>query len=281
MNYIKLVFDLEERFQEPFIAELIEMDFYGFEQFDNRLIAYVEKPRYNDYNREQIEQLIGIYPGAAFVEMEDIEEKNWNEAWEQTIQPQLIGRFLVRPTWSIRQPEEGQILLEIDPKMAFGTGYHPTTRLMLRQIGGIDFHGKSVLDAGTGTGILAIASVKLGAKYAVGFDLDPWSKENADENSMINQVSDDVEIRMGGMEQVKMGENFDICLANINRNVIIELIEPLIGVTNDGGDILLSGLLNVDEDILRDKLESLPVEITKLEREGEWMLIQLKRRNDD
>jgi ribosomal protein L11 methyltransferase len=275
MNYVKLVFEIDEKYQELFIAELMELDFYGFEQFDDKLIAYVEKPRYNDTNREFIEQVIASFPGASFTETEDIEEKNWNETWEQTIQPQVIGPFLVKPTWASAQPAKGQILLEIDPKMAFGTGYHATTRLMLRQLEKLDFRDKLVLDAGTGTGILAIAAARLGAKKAIGFDFDPWSEANANENTLINGVSDRVEIRFGGIEQIRKNEIFDISLANINRNVILELIPVLMQHTKPGGVICLSGLLASDEDVVRERLVNEPVSVTDFKREEEWILFEI------
>lgn len=277
MNYLKLVFNLDEQYQELFIAELMDLDFYGFEQFDDQLIAFVEKPRYNDANREYIEQLVAVWPGASFQETEDIPEQNWNETWEQSIQPQRIGPFLVKPTWSGEQPSADEILLEIDPKMAFGTGYHATTRLMLKQLSGMELKGKRVLDAGTGTGILAIAAVKLGAKQAVGFDVDPWSEVNARENALINQADDKIVIRFGGMEQVDDEEIFDVTLANINRNVILELIPDLVKHTSEGGIICLSGLLDSDEDIIRSRLKDEPVEVVDFRQEEEWILFSLEK----
>lgn len=277
MNYIKLIFRLNDRYQEQFIADLMDLDFYGFEQENERLIAYVEKPRYNDSNREYIEQMIAIYPDASFIETEELEEQNWNRNWEESIKPQSIGQFLVRPTWSKENPKEGQILLEIDPKMAFGTGYHATTRLMLRQMSRINFEKKSVLDAGTGTGILAIAAVKLGAEEAIGFDLDPWSEDNARENTEQNEVANRIDIRFGGIEQVKKDEMFDISLANINRNVILELIPMLVQHTREGGTICLTGLLDTDEELIRDRLADQPVRIIDLQQEDEWILFHLIR----
>jgi len=277
MDYIKLVFKIDDRYQEPLIAELMDMDFYGFEQFDDRLIAYVQKPRYNDSNREQIEQLMGIYPDAEFVEKEDVEDRNWNEQWEKTIQPQSIGNFLVRPTWSKVSPSKGQTLLEIDPKMAFGTGYHATTRLMLNQFNSINFKDKSVLDAGTGTGILTIGAVKQGAKSAVGFDVDSWSEINAKENALINEVNEYVDIRLGSVETIKESEQFDITLANINRNVILEIIPFLVEKTNPGGTICLTGLLDSDEDVIRETIKIHPVEIVEVTQEDEWILFHLKK----
>lgn len=275
MNYLRVEFKLSPDLHEFFIAELMDLDFYGFEQFDDKLVAYIERQRFNDSNREYLEQLISAYSGESFVEFEDVPEQNWNETWEQTIQPQRIGKFLVKPTWSKERPAEDEILLEIDPKMSFGTGYHATTRLMLRQIQEIDLKGKQVLDAGTGTGILAIAAVKLGANKAVGFDDDPWSRDNARENIFINRVNDCVEIRFGSIETIDEFESFDVTLANINRNVLLEILPFLVNHTREGGIICLSGLLETDEDVIRDKIEQLPAQITDVKQEGEWILLQI------
>jgi ribosomal protein L11 methyltransferase len=277
MSYLKFVFTVPEHLQEHFIAELMDMDFYGFEQFDNELIAYVEKRRFNDSNREHIEQLTALFPGCSYQEMDEIEEQNWNEGWEKTIQPQAIGTFLVKPTWSKVNPKKGQILLEIDPKMAFGTGYHATTRLALRQISELDCTELKVMDAGTGTGILGIAAIKKGASHAVGFDTDPWSEENAVENTYINQVQDSFDVRLGGIEQIQDDEIFDLSVANINRNVILEILEFLAVHTKPGGQVLITGLLNTDEEIIRNKLDALPLTVMDLTSEDEWILFHLKR----
>jgi len=277
MSYLKFVFSVPDHLHEHFIAELLDMDFYGFEQLDNELIAYVEKRRFNDSNREHIEQLTALFPDCSFREMDEIEEQNWNESWEKTIQPQTIGSFLVKPTWSDTQPEGGQILLEIDPKMAFGTGYHATTRLALRQLSSINCSGMKVMDAGTGTGILGIAAIKKGATQVVGFDTDPWSENNAVENTYINGVQSQFAVRFGGIEQIEENEVFDLSLANINRNVILEILEFLSKHTKPGGDIVITGLLDTDEETIRGKIETLPVSVSEIAKEDEWILFHLKR----
>jgi len=276
MNYLKLVIKVPEETQEYVIAELMDMDFYGFEQSDDRLIAYVEKPRFNDLNRENIEQMIASLPGAKFVEFSDVAEKNWNETWEASIQPQSIGDFFVRPTWSENEPDNEQMLIEIDPKMSFGTGYHATTRLMLRQLSKLDCKNIRVLDAGTGTGILAIAACKLGAKKAIGFDYDPLCEKNATENAAINEIGSQLEIRLGGFETVESEKVFDIILANINRNVILEFLDQMISLLDKKGKLCLSGLLKTDESKVMEKLASYPVQITDKQTEDEWMLLQIE-----
>lgn len=277
MNFIQLEFYLPDDLHEQFIAELLDHDFHGFEQKENKLVAYIEAPRYNDTVREFIEQMVLLVPDTSFKEIASIEERNWNEVWEQTIQPQRIGPFLVKPTWSHEKAMISDILLEIDPKMAFGTGYHETTRLMLRQIPLIDFTDKVVMDAGTGTGILAIAAIKSGASMSIGFDVDPWSDVNARENAIINRVDDQLDIRLGGAEVIKDSEYFDIILANINRNVIMDLIPFFVNRTKSGGTIMLTGLLDRDELMIREKLIDEPVDILDLRQEGEWILFQLRK----
>lgn len=278
MNYLKLEVKISEHYQEYLIAELLDFDFYGFEQHDDILVAYVEKPRFNDSNRELIEQMVGAIPGAEWVRFSDLEEKNWNETWEASIRPQTIGHFFVRPTWSSDEPAEGQKLLEIDPKMSFGTGYHATTRLMLRQLSEMDCSGFSVLDAGTGTGILAIAAVKQGAGRAVAFDYDPWCEQNATENALINNVEDKVDVRLGGIETAEHEEPFDLVVANINRNVILEYLDRMVGLLKNGGTLLLSGLLQTDERELRSALDSFAVEVQDLKNEDEWMMLKIQKR---
>ncbi len=275
MTYLKFTFTIPEHLQEYFIAELLDLDFYGFEQFDNRMEAFVEISRFNDSHREYIEQLAALFPDVSFTEEEEIEEQNWNETWEQSVKPQRIGKFLVKPTWSDEKPTEDEILLEIDPKMAFGTGYHATTRLILRELEKMPLKGKKVMDAGTGTGILAIAAIKLGASEATGFDIDPWSYENATENLYINGVQDQIQIRFGGIEQIRENELFDITIANINRNVILEIMPFLVDHTQPGGQICISGLLHTDEEIIRERISEVPVHLLGVEREEEWILFRL------
>ncbi|MFU8812701.1 MAG: 50S ribosomal protein L11 methyltransferase [Balneolaceae bacterium] len=277
MSYLKFVFEAPDDVHEFLIAELLDLDFYGFEQEENRLIAYVEKRRFNDMNREWIEQMMLTIPGGSVQEMDEIAETNWNETWEQTIRPQHIGRFFVRPTWSLEEAPPGLQLLEIDPKMSFGTGYHATTRLMLNTLSRLDLDGRKLLDAGTGTGILAIAALLIGAENAVAFDVDPWSERNATENALINRVAKQIDIRLGGFEVLDDDEQFGVVLANINRNVILEFLPQLVAFTEPGGTLCLTGLLQTDQEKVLDALESQPVSIASTATEEEWILFHLIR----
>lgn len=274
MSYIKLTIYVSAPYQEMLIAELLDMDFYGFEQFDDRIEAYIDTKRFDDVNREQIEQILSLHPEAPDFEIEEIEERNWNSDWEKGIQPLEVGPFFIRPTWSNKEPGKDQILMEIDPKMSFGTGYHETTRLMLKQLANLDLTGKKVLDAGTGTGVLGIAALKLGAASVFAFDIDPWSIRNASENALINSVSDQFEIREGGAEVIPETE-FDLAAANINRNEIIRILPILKKAVAENGHILLSGLLKTDKDMVLKKIKELKLKYINEVSENEWILIQL------
>jgi len=197
-NYITLTISIPFDYQEFLIAELLDMDFDGFEQDDEQLKAIIPQHRYSDVTREEVEEWLSLqpYPANIISEQTD-EERNWNEEWERSIRPLVIGDFFVKPTWVNESIPEGKTLLEIDPKMAFGTGYHETTRLMLRLLPSVIQKKDEVLDVGTGTGILSIASIKLGAKSAFGFDIDEWSRNNAWENALINKVEKSFQIEEG------------------------------------------------------------------------------------
>lgn len=260
------------------IAELMDMEFDGFQQMDDELITYITKERFHVGDRERIEHLLASYPGNGYIQSEEmVADQNWNREWEKTIQAQEIGPFLVKPTWSGATPKEGQMLLEIDPKMAFGTGYHETTRLMLNKLPELVEEGAEVLDAGTGTGILAIAAVKLGAKSVFAFDIDRWSITNTQENIYLNGVADSVKIKKGGIEVLKNGKIFDTILANIERNTIIEMLPELSNYMREDGNLLLSGLLKTDEEFVLEKLKDNNLNHRKTVHLNEWIAIWAKK----
>ena len=207
MNYICLNISLKEEFQEIFIAELFDMDFEGFEQEGDVLTASIKASELDDYMREEIEDMLTAFGDGAYIINEEIvEPQNWNELWEKSIKPQEIGKFYVRPTWAPPVEDPEKIELVIDPKMAFGTGYHATTRLILEWLPDVINTDDVILDAGTGTGILGIAALKLGAKSAFGFDIDEWSEENAIENIALNHINN-FEVKLGSTDVYQKGQN--------------------------------------------------------------------------
>lgn len=273
MDYIRLSLVLADEFHELLIAELFDLDFEGFEEEENLLMASIPANKFDDSKKEEIERLLHQFSADSFIQSEElINPQNWNETWEQSIKPQSIGSFYVRPTWADKSNDSGLVELLIDPKMAFGTGYHATTRLILEWLPEVISKEDIILDAGTGTGILAIGALKLGAESAFGFDIDEWSKDNAEENMQLNGISN-FEVELGSIEVIPVGAKYDVILANINRNALIELIPQLLPYLREGGKLLLSGLLHEDEETIRglDSVKTLHHHETRSQKE--WIAI--------
>ncbi len=281
MNYLKLVIAIQEDYQESLIAEMLELDISGFEQRKEKLITYLPGSTMDGSVRERIEEALATYPGNNFIQSEEVmADRNWNEKWEETIRPQRIGRFFVKPTWSKENVPGGQTLIEIDPKMSFGTGYHESTRLLLRMLPEVIRGGERVLDAGTGTGILAIAAARLGAGSVLAFDIDEWSVVNSRENIRLNEVDDRVEIRRGSIGEVDANDHFELIIANIDRNAILEMLSAFQRHLLPAGTLLLSGLLEDHGSSVEEALEP-PMEIREVKTENEWLAIRAVNGNKE
>jgi ribosomal protein L11 methyltransferase len=203
--------------------------------------------------------------------------QNWNRTWEETIRPiRVTERIVVAPTWHPFAGRADEIVLTIDPKMSFGTGYHESTRLILGLIESRMTPGVRFLDAGTGTGILAIAAVRLGAASAVGFDTDEWAFENAVENVRLNGVSDRIAIRRGDLAVVTEPA-FGLIAANIQRNVIEDMLPGLAARLAPAGTLLLSGLLEGDAGPIGRRLGESGLSIAEERRDGEWIALAAGR----
>lgn len=277
MKYIKLVIEVSEEYQENLIAELFDMDFDSFEQREDHIITYIAKENFGITDRQRIDQLLAAYPGDGFIKSEEVvADQNWNEQWEETIQPQTVGRFFIKPTWSHEAVPESKILLEIDPKMSFGTGYHETTRLILKILPDLVNKGDKIIDAGTGTGILSIAAIKLEAKYALAFDIDDWSISNTKENILLNQVSDHITVKKGSTEVIPEGEEADLILANIERNTILEILPDLNGALKEEGTLILSGLLEGDKESVLNQLKD-RFKVIDISQQNEWIAVHAQK----
>lgn len=273
MTYVKLDIAAADEYHEPLIAELSEMGFDGFEQRDNQIITYIKKEDLAIGDREHIEQLLAAFPGDCFIEKEElVSDQNWNEQWEQTVGAREIGRFFVKPTWASDPVPGDKILLEIDPKMSFGTGYHETTRLILKLLPRVVRRDDTVIDAGTGTGILSIAAIKLGASHALAFDIDEWSIKNARENILLNGVNTNITLKKGSTDVIPATMKADLLLANIQRNIILELLPDFIKSLKKGGNVVLSGLVESDRADITSRL-SPEARVIDIQQENEWIAI--------
>jgi ribosomal protein L11 methyltransferase len=185
------------------------------------------------------------------IEENILEEKNWNLEWEQSINViEVTDKIVIKPTFREYKEKPGQIVLVIDPKMSFGTGEHQTTKLMLMFLEKYIKGGESVLDVGSGTGVLAIAALKLGAKHSIAIDIDEWCLSNSFENAELNNVKNQIDIRQGEISDIKE-TGFNIVLANIQKDILLNISDKIFSRVKPGGKVILSGLLTNDEDDIK------------------------------
>lgn len=277
MRHIELTIPLPDALHELLIAELTDLDFEGFLEEDEVLKAFVPASGWTDVKRQWLEGWLVQQELDPDFEERVVEDRNWNAAFEATITPVVAGPFVVRPTWAAPDPEHaGRMEILIDPKMSFGTGHHESTRLVLGMLPHFVKPYARVLDAGTGTGVLAIAALKLGAASALTFDIDPWAEENAGENFALNGVQDRAEVRIGAMEVVSETD-FDLVIANIHREVLLYLLPDLASRLKPAGTLLLAGLLRADADAIREGARQVGLASVREETEGAWWAVALER----
>lgn len=276
--YLRLEFRCPAPYQDLAIAELAEFGVEGFDQNDQGFLAYIPEKLVGTDTRQAMSEAVSSSDFLCELMSEErIRPRNWNEEWEKSIRSQFIDPFFICPTWVDDAQPEGSIRLTIDPKMAFGTGNHETTRLILRLLPGLGVEGKSVLDVGTGTGILAIAALKLGAVSAFGFDVDEWSFENATENAQRNRVEETLGLALGSFETVPVGSVYEVVIANVNRGILLDLAESITRSVANGGTLVLSGLLHNEENhILADPNYGV-LEYVGSHRENDWIAMTFRK----
>ncbi|HMS35012.1 MAG TPA: 50S ribosomal protein L11 methyltransferase [Ignavibacteria bacterium] len=212
---------------------------------------------------------------------EKLENRNWNEEWENTIEPVYIkNRMIIYPSWKKDELKdtEGKILIEIDPKMSFGTGHNETTQLVLELMSdNIESDDEMMLDYGTGTGILTIAGIKLGVKSAVAIDIDEDSIQNAAEYFKRNTVYEKVKLYKSNISDIKE-DLFDVICANIIRSVIIENIEHISGKIKPNGKLFLSGILLSEDQEILEYLTQYYFEVQDIISSAEWIGIYAVKR---
>lgn len=254
----------------PFNVDLLSgalwnLDILGLNEYDNYLSIFVYED--SDISKPIIEKTLQKLVDESLLESyaiteEHVENQNWNAEWESRINViEVSERIVIKPSFREYKESKNQIVITIDPKMSFGTGEHETTKIMLKLVDKYIERGLKVLDVGSGTSVLGIAASKLGAENVVSVDNDEWCYINGLENVEKNSVSN-VSVVHGTIEDINESD-FDIVLANINKNVLIEIKEKLWRKVKPSGLLLLSGLLDIDrEDIER---QFTPLGLTALE----------------
>lgn len=276
-SYLEVEVSSNEHQRELLIPTMVELGCHGFEETETSLLCYFEKSGWNASRittfKDALNSLLKTISVNAVVRFKEIIEENWNEQWERSIKAIEIGnRIVIKPSWAEYPNDHHRIVIQIDPKMSFGTGYHETTRLTISLLEKYVKNNQRVLDVGTGTGILAIAAVKLGATAAEGTDIDDWCIENATENVLANDVHKSVQISKRGVDEF-LPNSFDLLTANLTLNTNIELLPQFHRALRSGGILLLSGLLKDDGATMKEHLGTGGWSILEETFENEWIAI--------
>ncbi len=231
-----------------------------------------------NYIKESVDKLgeFGFDKGEGIVTYHKVNEDDWANNWKQYYKPAKVGEHIVvKPTWEDYEEKPGEVVVELDPGMAFGTGTHETTRMCIKALEKKVKGDTTVFDIGTGSGILSIAAAKLGAKHVVGVDLDPVAVESAKKNLEFNKVNN-IEILYGDLMEVVEGKA-NIVVANILADIIMFLSEGVRAFIEDEGYFIASGILNAQRDKVADKLKTLNFIIEEVMEDGEWICIIAKK----
>lgn len=261
-------------------GQLWNLDIEGLSETDNSILVYANQASTIDNHQieSELQKLVGENILESFtIDEGEIEEINWNQEWEKKIQPiQVTDKIIITPSFHKIEDAPDKMIITIDPKMSFGTGEHETTKLVLRLLEEIYSNHKKVLDVGSGTAVLAIAAARMGAEKVIAVDNDEWCFENGTENVSANYVEDKVQVVMGEINSV-IDNNFDLILANINKNILVEISDDINKRLAEGGDLILSGLLDIDEDDIKETYKKKGFRFIQLTKMNEWIALHFKK----
>ena len=266
---------------QPFNPDLISgclwsLDIEGIQELENSLI--VNSLETKEINKEDVINILNGLVNQNLLETFDIEEKvfedkNWNEEWEKKLSLiEVTDRIVIKPSFKNYTSPKDKTIITIDPKMSFGTGEHQTTKLILMMMEKYLIPGSRVLDVGSGTGVLAIGSVLMGASWALGIDNDDWGLLNGNENVKLNNLINKVEIRKSEVIEVPE-KNFNLILANINKNVLLSIKEEIPKRLTKGGIIILSGIFESDEEEIKKGYASNAIHFVEKLQMDEWIAL--------
>lgn len=238
----------------------------------------------------RVEQLrtFDIDPGEVKYELKTVNEDDWANAWKQYFKPLRVSdRLTIKPTWEDYEPaSEDEKIIELDPGMAFGTGTHPTTSLCLRTLESVIKGGEEVIDVGTGSGILAIGAVKLGAKHVLALDLDPVAVSSARENTRLNELEERITIKESDLLSVLNASDptlgiqlpVKLVVANILAEIILLFIDDVYKALEPGGTYIASGIWKNKEEVVETALKAAGFEIAEIRRDEDWLAFVARKR---
>lgn len=271
---IHLIFNTEKEFiSDVLAAQLGEIGFDSFVETENGLDAYITTARFDE---NELKKLLKNFPFDEIItySIEIPEDKNWNEEWEKHFfQPIVIEDQCVIHSSFHKDYPACRYDIVINPQMAFGTGHHETTGLMIAEILKMDLTDKTVLDMGCGTSVLAILAEKRGAKDIVAIDIDDWCVRNSEENIRLNH-SKNIGVLLGGADLLK-GKKFDVVIANINRNILLADMESYAACLPAQGELYMSGFYTEDVPILEKKANELGLKLQYFNQKNNWAAVKM------
>lgn len=279
MEYVELNITVENEAQaEIFVAELADFAFESFAFEGERLSAYATREEYAACAEEVVQILKEC--GAEFT-IGVVEQQNWNATWEESFEPVDVAST---PAIHIRAPhhvapQDGVVDVVIAPRMSFGTGHHTTTALMTEAITQIGVAGHKGLDMGCGTGVLAIVALKCGAERMTAVDIDEWACDSCRESICLSGVAEKVDVRCGSMDVVS-GEQYDFVLANINRNILLDMMPQLSAALRGGGVLLMSGFFLDDVNIIATAAEKYGISLVESRERDGWAVVKCVKRDN-
>ena len=267
----------------PFLPDLLsgllwELEITGVTENHDIIIAYAseDSPVNEEMIRGLLQKLIAQNVIKEFsVTREILEEKNWNELWEKSREVIRISeRIIIKPTFKEYKSVGDEIVITLDPKMSFGTGEHESTKLAIQLMEKYVKGNEKVLDIGSGTGVLSIAAIKMGAAYAVAIDNDPWCYENCVENCALNNVEKGIKVIEGEIDIIPE-DDFNLVLANIQKNILMLISEKINSKLKKNGIVVLSGLLLKDETEIINHYQSIGFNFIEKKVMDEWIALVL------
>ncbi len=277
MYHTRLSVTCDPQFSEILIAEIANAGFDTFLENENGFEAYAEVDRFDQNRVDEIKKKYHQVKPLEFL-WDKIEKRNWNAEWEKSYEPIIVDNRCVIKAEFHQLEKTYPYEITITPKMSFGTGHHQTTYLMIKAQMDLDHNGKRVMDAGCGTAILSIMASKLGASRIEAFDTDEWSVVNGNENAQVNQC-ENIFIRQGKISDLTFDDNFDIVLANINKNILLHELPQYVSYLNPDGCILLSGFYERDIPDLLARAHQYKLKHIRSEVRENWssLLLQLTK----
>lgn len=268
--------ELMQPARELLSAAACEAGFEAFEDTDDGLLGYVQRPM---YDKEALDAAIADYmPEGAAVSyaVEEVPDQNWNQGWEdEGFEPIGVSDNLViydakHTDREMFAGDDGVMRIFIEARNAFGTGTHQTTRMILRRLLAMDMQGKSVLDCGCGTGILGITASRLDANPVLGYDIDEWSADNAQHNAALNGV-ENMSVMLGDASVLNsVAERFDVVIANINRNILIADMSAFRAHMKQGAQLILSGFYEADVPMIEAAAKEHGLSLCDVVTDEEW-----------